>query len=182
MSDVPGLTKEQLAKINNRLEAAEELNKTEFRKSLAQHNQHFSLLYGIHETVCNRVKEDITLWLDCAKTLDLQDQHLLRTRVHFMKPTGQLAAAALQAKAKVRAQVLQRGAPQLNPLAVSVTSQAKKKRSRGCRGGSEKCKDPTPTVPSSTDVKPPAAHSQGLPPNDYSDHFHSQHCHGNKQF
>ena len=111
MSDVPGLTKEQLAKINNRLEAAEELNKTEFRKSLVQHNQHFPLLYGIHETVCNRVKEDITLWLDCAKTLDLQDQHLLRTRVHFMKPTGQLAAAALQAKAKVRAQVLQRGAP-----------------------------------------------------------------------
>ena len=64
-------------------------------------------------TIRNGVWEDVTLCLDCAKTHKLQDQHFLRTRPHFVKPAGQLAAAALQAKATAGAHVLRKEEPVL---------------------------------------------------------------------
>ena len=67
-------------------------------------------MHGILEQTVNGVKEDLAQWLDTGKVLDLDDQHRVQTRPHFVKPSSTLVVAAL-AKASARAIVPQRGAP-----------------------------------------------------------------------
>ena len=113
--DVPGLTDVQHSLIQTKLKTAEESNRAEFERTQARWASRFSALYGSLEMVCNGVKEDVVQWLDCAKTLDLDDQHSIRTRPHIVKPSSQMVAASL-ARVTARAQGLHRGAPSSEPL------------------------------------------------------------------
>merc|ERR1712112_720614 len=114
-----GLTEEQHSQIMARLKAASVVNRVEMERCQARWASRFSVLYGTLEQTVNGVKEDIAQWLDMAKALDLDDQHRIRTRPHFVKPSSTLVAAAL-AKASARATGLQRGVPS-DTLAKSVT-------------------------------------------------------------
>ena len=90
----------------------------------------FSTLHGILEQTVNGVKEDLAQWLDMEKALDLDEQRLIRSRPHFVKPST-LAAAAL---AKALAQ--HRGAPSepQGSTGTKVKRDGKPKSKRGARG------------------------------------------------
>ena len=108
-------------------------NRIELERCQAQWAARFSNLHGILEQTVNGVKEDLTQWLDTARALDLDDQHRIRTRPHFVKLSSTLVAAAL-AKASARATITQRGAPS-EPLGMLGTKVKQDRKTRSKHGG-----------------------------------------------
>ena len=133
-----GLTEVQICMIQAHIKAASVANKIAMEQCQARWASRFSSLHGILEQTVNGVKEDLAQWLDTAKALDLDEQRLIRTRPHFVKPLSTLVAAAL-AKASARATVPQRGAPS-EPLGKKVKRDGKTRSKRGGRGGSKSAK------------------------------------------
>ena len=59
-------------------------------------------MHGILEQTVNGVKEDLAQWLDMEKALDLDEQRLIRSRPHFVKPSTLAATALAKAPAQLR--------------------------------------------------------------------------------
>ena len=82
-----GLSGDQTRMLQAHFKAASIANRFAMEQYQARWVTRFSTLHGILEQTANGVKEDLAQWLDLEKTLDLDEQRLIRHRPHFVKPS-----------------------------------------------------------------------------------------------